>query len=352
MKFSKILFIIPILLLISMACALPGLSSLTATDTPVPTITRAPTQTPQPTFTPVPAPTDAPTEQSGINPVSQAANEDVSVILHNSYRVDTMDYVVGILQNNTDQTIEWVELSILIYDENNTLIATESVYPYLDALLPGDTSPFSVYSDLWTDAATYEFLVEDYETTVDQPAEGLEIVSHSSYSDENYLNIIGEIRNNSDQAMSFVKIAAALYAVDGSILNTNYSYTMLDYLAPGAISPFKLWFSDNWQDGDTYEIQVQGDYDTLPEQVIQIENYTVEAGDGYCTVRGSVKNSGSTEIPYGTIAVAFYDASDVLVEAEWNFTDGDVIPAGSSTTFEVTTYSCPGYDHIEVYAGN
>ncbi|MEM5774675.1 MAG: FxLYD domain-containing protein, partial [Anaerolineaceae bacterium] len=142
-------------------------------------------------------------------------------------------------------------------------------------------------------------------------------------------------------------------APDGSLINTNYSFTMLNYLLPGQKSPFKIWFSDNWEDGDTYEIQVQGDYDeTAPAQVVQIVNQQVTASDGICTVTGNAKNTGSTNLTYATVIAAFYDSQNTLLEAEWSFTDGDSLPAGASAAFTITSYSCPEYDHVEVFAGN
>jgi hypothetical protein len=240
-----------------------------------------------------------------------------------------------------------------MYDASGNLIGTESIYTSLDKLLPGDTSPFSTYSEEWSNVDRFDFLVEGYEVANEQPAEGLEIVNHTSYTDDYYLTLVGEISNNSDRPMGYVKIAAAIYGKDGTLLNTNYTYTMLDYLAPGGKSPFKVWFSENWQDADTYEIQVQGEYyDDMPEQVLVVEDYSVQQDTTTCTISGTAKNSSASEITYGMIVASFYDANDALLEAEWNFTEGDTIPAGTSVPFEVISYNCPEYDHMEVVAGN
>jgi len=353
MKFKRIFFIVPILAVISLACTMPGISGITATGTPVPTNTQAPSQTPQSSPTPISLPTQIATDQITSSAYTQSGNEDITVIADNSFRVDTLDYIAGIIQNNTTDTIEWIKMSVLIYNKEGSLIATESVYPFLDKLTPDDTSPFLVYSDAWAEGATYDFLVEDYDISEEPPPTGLEILSHNSYSDEYSLYLVGEIQNNSDKLISYVKIAAALYAADGTLLNTNYTYAMINYIAPGAKSPFKIWFSDAWQDGDTYEIQVQGSYDEFAsEQVIQVVDFGVKNEEGVCTVTGNVKNAGAAEITYATVIAAFYDSSNTLLEAEWSYTTADTFPAGSTAPFTITSYSCPEYDHLEVYAGN
>ncbi len=353
MKTSRIIPLLSILILVGLACALPGLGGAESTDTVVPTITNEPVNTVEPTATVPPQPTEQQVSQEAVSTEASTEQEDIAVIADASYRVDTWDYIVGIVQNNTEDTIEWLELSILIYDDSETLIATESVYPFLDKIAPGETTPFSVSSDEWAEGSSYEFLVEDYEVAEEPIAEGIEILSHTSYSDEYDLNLVGEVQNNSDKPMSFLKVAAAVYAADGTLLNTNYSYVMLNYLHPGEKSPFKIWFSDNWEDGDTYEIEVQGDYDeTAPATTVQVVDFNDTVEDGICTVTGNAKNTGTTELTYGTVVAAFYDSNDQLVDAEWSFTEGDTFPAGATAAFTITSFSCPEYDHVEVLAGN
>ena len=351
MKFKKILFLFPVFLLFSVACAVPGLSSMMATDTPVPTNTLPPTLTPQPTATTEPTAVPEEITPPDTQQSNQPAADEVVVVYDNSFRVDEWDYIVGLVQNNTGGPVEWVEISVLLYDENDQVIATENAYPFLDTIPAGDTAPFSIYSDQWADASSYDFIL-NWDAAPEDPPAGLEFVSYTSYSDDYYLNIVGEVRNTSDQPMGWVKIAAALYATDGSLLNTNYTYTMLDYIPAGGTSPFKVWFGENWQDADTYEIQVQGDYETMPEQTLQILDDQISEESGYCTVSGHVQNSGSEEVTFATVVIAFYDADNNILEAEWSYSDGDSIPAGGTDTFEVTSYNCPVYDHYEVFIGN
>jgi len=355
MKFRKALFLIPLLLFIGLACSLPGIADIMASETPLPTRTQPPTLTAAPPATAIPTNPPAPTDESAAVPLDSPSNasgdEDVFIVLDNTFSIDEWDTIVGLVQNDTDKTINWVEITILLYDDNDQLIATETTYPFLEMIPAGDTAPFSIYSDQWSAASTYDFLVE-WEETDDLPAPGLEFISYTSYSDDQYLNIVGEVRNNSTETMGWVKIAAALYAEDGTLLIANYTYSMLDYIPPGGKSPFKVWFGENWEEGDNYEIQVQGDYDSMPEQVVQLVDSELVDDDGWCTINGSIRNNGSAEIIYATIIVAFYDAQNNILDAEWNFSDGDSIPAGATDTFEVTSYNCPDYDHYEIIISN
>lgn len=354
MKIKYLSLLIPLLLIASLGCSLPVLSGMMATDTPVPTNTSIPTLTPQPTFTLIPTEAPAQTQQSSqqLSPEEQNDNDGpVTIINENGFRIDEWDYIVGLVQNNTEKTIEWVEITVLLYDEDNQVISTSTTYPFLDMILAGDTSPFSVSSDQWSAASSYDFLI-DWEETDELPASGLEFANHTSYSDENYLNIVGEVRNSSDQDMTWVKIAAALYAADGTLLNADYTYAMLDFVAAGGTSPFKVWFGENWQDGETYEIQAQGIYQQMPVQVVELVNHELSADEDWCVVKGNVRNTSTETIMYATIIVGFYDANNNLLQAEWNYNDGGEIPAGETDLFEVISYECPPFDHYEVFVLN
>ncbi len=217
MNAKRISLIIPILVLITVSCTcgVPGLQNLLATKTPTPTNTLPPTLTPLPSATPTEAPTQAPIEEpsqeSPQSSQSTAETGPVAVIMDNSYRIDSWDYIIGLVQNNTEGPIEWVEMSIVIYDENDQIMATEKIYPFLDTLLPGEYSPFSISSDKWSNAASYDFIIDDWYDASELPAEDVVFLNHSSFSNDYYFKIVGEVINNSSQPVGWIKEAGSLY---------------------------------------------------------------------------------------------------------------------------------------------
>ncbi len=355
MKPKRVAIIIPILVLITVSCTcgVPGLENLLASKTPTPTNTLPPTLTPIPSSTPTEEPTQPPTEvPAQENPASGMETGEqgpLAVIMDNSYRIDKWDYIIGLVQNNSDGPVEWIEMSVLLYDNNNQEIAREKIYPFLNVLLPGDYSPFSVSSDQWGNAASYDFIVDDWYEARDLPAEDVVFLNHTSFSNDYYFNIVGEVINNSTQPVGWVKIAGTLYDENDMILATNYTYSMLDYIAPGGKSPFKIWIGENWENGSYYEIQVQADYDEMPATKAQLVDYELTRDGKYCDITGTVKNISQEELSFISIIVSFYDSQNKLVDAEWSFNDASgSLPAGATDTFTVTSYSCPNFDHIEV----
>jgi hypothetical protein len=86
----------------------------------------------------------------------------------------------------------------------------------------------------------------------------LEILSHQSYVDVGWFHIVGEVQNNSDTPVEFVKVVATLYDDAGQVVGTDFTYTEIDVIPPGGKSPFETG-TDEWTGTTNYRLQVQGD---------------------------------------------------------------------------------------------
>lgn len=85
----------------------------------------------------------------------------------------------------------------------------------------------------------------------------VEILSHQSNVDNEWLSIVGEVRNNTGDPMEFVKVVATLYDKNNQVVGTNYAYTALDIIPPNGKSPFSIEAKQPLN-FDHYDIQVQG----------------------------------------------------------------------------------------------
>ena len=74
---------------------------------------------------------------------------------------------------------------------------------------------------------------------------------------EDWRYIYGEVRNDTGINVRFVEIVATLYNDQGTVVQTDFTYTDLDTLAPGQTSPFEILVL-NWNGATRYELQVQG----------------------------------------------------------------------------------------------
>src|SRR5688572_28920635 len=74
------------------------------------------------------------------------------------------------------------------------------------------------------------------------PAEiAIKILSSSSYTDSiGYLHIVGEVKNTSTVKRRFVRVSARLYNANDRVLRSTFSYTLMDILRPGLVTPFHV----------------------------------------------------------------------------------------------------------------
>lgn len=184
----------------------------------------------------------------------------VSVLSHSSY-TDTIGayWIHGEALNNTGSNVQFVKIVTNLYDANNTLVGTDFGYTALDILKPGQRSPFSVLVlDPPANLHHYTLQVE-HRTTTEQPLGGLVVVStgdrDARISGARY--IFGEVRNDSGGPARFVKLVATLYNAQGTVVQTDFTYTSLERLESGQASSFEMLVL-HWNGAARYEVQVQG----------------------------------------------------------------------------------------------
>ena len=69
----------------------------------------------------------------------------------------------------------------------------------------------------------------------------LEILSSSSYIDDiGYFHVVGEVKNNSPTAVSFVQVSGTFYDINNKVVGTTFSYTNPSDIVPGGTAPFDL----------------------------------------------------------------------------------------------------------------
>lgn len=177
----------------------------------------------------------------------------------------------------------------------------------------------------------------------------LQILSHQSYVDGEWFHIVGEVQNNSDAAMEFVKIVATLYDDASQVVGTDFTYTEIDVIPPGGKSPFETG-TDEWEGTTNYKLQVQGRAGAPPRQDIVILSHSHYVDGGWLHIRGEVENTGDTAAEFVKIVATLYDAAGVVVGTDFTYTDLDIVPAGGTSPFETGTDHWPGFDHYEIQA--
>lgn len=195
---------------------------------------------------------EAPGEQPGGTAV---AGSSLEILSHQSYTEGDWFHIVGEVRNNSSVPMEYVKIVATLYDQDGKVVGTDFAYTDLDVIPPGGKAPFSTGTDEWTGTATYKLQVQGSEGEL--PRQDLEILSHESYVDSDWLHVRGEVKNTGQTPAEYVKVVITLYDADGGVVGMDFTYTDLDTIPPGETAPFESG-TDHWPGFDHYEIQVQG----------------------------------------------------------------------------------------------
>ena len=154
--------------------------------------------------------------------------------------------IVGLLTNNGDQPLTFVEVIASIFDSDGRFVGSESTFAATDLLLPGDVVPFDVpfFDDRF---AGYQLLVQftaaDADDVTDQ-CRDFEINDAAQGAGLFGYEIKGVIANACADTVEYVKVVAAVYDMERNLIGVGFTYAELEELAPGATVPFEVLLID------------------------------------------------------------------------------------------------------------
>ncbi|MBI9048871.1 MAG: hypothetical protein JEZ00_05615 [Anaerolineaceae bacterium] len=344
---KKRLIFLPLIIIFTMSCTCgaPGLKNFLPenTENEVSTVDIQPAEKIE---EPVPMENEAP--EPAIK--NGTTGGDIEVYNVNHYDSDGWVTFVGHVRNNMDVVVSSVDISMILFDGDGKIIATESIYPQLSLLPPGKDVPFYFSSENLNNFASYEIVVDEWYESDEEIPSGLEIVYDTAILDEYNMTIIGEIENTSDQPMEWVHVASSLYDQNDILIDVVSTYSMLDIIPAGGKSPFKMYMSQNWGSDTEYALIVQSSIAAEDAPMITVGGVEVTQDDYSVIFTGTVKNETDIEHTYVNIVASLYDENGKLVAAEWGFIEEDSLPANGTGTFELTIWDCPEYAVIEYQA--
>ena len=173
-------------------------------------------------------------------------------IIEMNWEIDEQGYItfVGLLQNNSDIELSWVELKFTLRNADGTPVGSGSAYSALDVLPAGSISPFAMYFydppyDPW---ASYEILIEGDENQFFTSYTDFEVIDAVLEDDDFGYQLVGEIKNVGAEEATFVAINAIFYNSAGDPISYDFTYIDADALEPGASSSFLLYVWDTFGD--------------------------------------------------------------------------------------------------------
>jgi hypothetical protein len=167
-------------------------------------------------------------------------------------------FIFGEVYNATPYSLWGVQIAVNFFN-NGQLVATGATNLELDPQ-PYEKTCLWIISDVFAaDWTTYSFGPVTYsKTSATRPS--LTITDSSSRVTENFYEISGHIRNDDSHTAHLVHAVATLYNAAGEVIGCDSEYTYYDYLYPGEIDDFYIYFDylAGQYDVATYSLQADG----------------------------------------------------------------------------------------------
>jgi hypothetical protein len=145
--------------------------------------------------------------------------------------------IVGLIQNNLDYTVAFVDLGLECWDKDGTLVQTESTYAEC-AIPPGWKVPFTflISEDEASEIRKCRVSINDF--SKGSPPNLAFTVSQLSITEKNdtYHKYSGYVTNNSKQIAKFVKVVFIGYDSAGKLCYVESSYPQKTTISSGGQS--------------------------------------------------------------------------------------------------------------------
>ena len=163
--------------------------------------------------------------------------------------------VVGEVQNTGSNNLRNVKIMATFYDEDGKVQSTSEADTMLDILLPGEKSPFAIYSYRIEGMKKYSLKVIDYEKTDIQPSREFQVVDYTS----DIHRIFGTYQNTGTSVAGSPEVIATCYDVEGRVIGAGSDWQAVTQLKTGEATPFdvEVWPVDCEPKSATCILQIQ-----------------------------------------------------------------------------------------------
>jgi hypothetical protein len=167
--------------------------------------------------------------------------------------------------------------------------------------------------------------------------------------------VVGEVVNNRSQAAEYIEITARFYSAANALLATDFGFSDIDVVAPGADSPFSVLLIDPPPGIVSVSVEVTdfvsppyGNDQPASGLTATVTNTYVNS-IGTLHVVGTVTNSSSRTYEYVKPVVALYDSAGRVIRVDFTFTEPDTLAPGTSGTFDLLVIDAPSYSRLRIW---
>lgn len=269
-------------------------------------------------------------------------------------------YVVGNLVNNLDTDVSYVELSIemrdaagnsLLKDDNDAVVESETFYPMLYNLAPGDSTPFSFW--LSSDAGAFDnFVVRvtDYDTATLDRAQLLIQNVYTYADDSGSIYLSGELVNQSNGWAYINGVAGAMLNAAEQVVTADWTFTYATALAPAGDpdgfdrTPFSITMTNPGIEMPYWYVYYDAEIISEPDFYPVAVELTYNFFDGYDSfhIVGTVTNNSSEPL-HILLVGGLYSADSLVIDAD-DLTLPVVLPPGETVPFDMYYFGSVNYN--------
>ncbi|MGH2470333.1 MAG: FxLYD domain-containing protein, partial [Chloroflexota bacterium] len=173
-------------------------------------------------------------------------------------------HIVGEVQNNGNANLQLVEVTATFKDASGNPLQTAIAFAVLPILVPGQTSPFDLFTRPPANAAGSAALAVTYSLAAGPPAPGLAVSeAQIQTDDQGNLHLMGVVTNSAATTNTSYHVAYALHDTSGTTIRAGSFNTVTGQngaafsLAPGTSGRFDFTIPNSPPTFGSYTLSVQ-----------------------------------------------------------------------------------------------
>jgi C1A family cysteine protease len=165
--------------------------------------------------------------------------------------------------------------------------------------------------------------------------------NHSFYIDIfGYLNIVGEVENNTAHHLWSVGITANVFNSSGKLLDNGFNYIYLDNLPTGDKTCFCISLEEptNWSYYEFEPPSYWTDGEPLPNLTVLNDSGYYDPFWGGYEIIGQVRNDHGARVEDIFLVGTLYNASNIVMDCDFTYIDAIYLDPGQASPFEMTFF--------------
>lgn len=175
--------------------------------------------------------------------------------------------------------------------------------------------------------------------------------NHSWYVDSiNYLHIVGEVYNNTNSDLRFVKVTVNIYTNSGQLLDTKFTYVTLSTLPKFDKSCFDLLLPQpaGWGYYTFEPVDYWDDADPLPALTISNSSTSYQSTFGWYKIIGEVTNEEPYRIEFVSPVGTVYDQQGTVLGCSFTYVNSTHLDPGQKSSFDML-FSGRDFKNVATY---